>query len=81
MPKNIEQTKNGWEESVVMVCKSCDDQAERIKTELKEMAKSEFGKKVRVITTSCLGICPEKKIAISIASKKSSEVFSDILKV
>ena len=81
--KKIEKVDLGWEETVVMVCTKCGkqfegdlrDSPERIKTELKAKAKSELGKKVRVITTSCLNICPEDKIAIVKASNKESSVF------
>jgi hypothetical protein len=37
--------------------------------------KENFGKKMRVITTSCLNICPTNKLALVIASKNSLEVF------
>lgn len=83
--KKIEVVDLGWEETVVMVCTKCgnqfqdstlQDSPERIKSELKTKAKSELGKKVRVITTSCLNICPDGKIAIAKASIKGSSVFS-----
>ncbi len=74
---DIEQAEIGWSDGLVMVCNRCCDgeSAERIKSELKAKSKEELGKKVRVITTSCLGICPENKIAIVKASKNSSETF------
>jgi predicted metal-binding protein len=77
--------KNGWEETLVMICDKCGKQfadthsinsPERIKSELKAKAKENLGSKVRVITTSCLNICPANKIAIVIATKKNSEVFT-----
>ena len=81
--KKIEKVELGWEESVVMVCTKCGKQFEddlrdspdRIKSELKAKAKSELGKKVRVITTSCLNICPDNKIAVVKASNKEPSVF------
>jgi predicted metal-binding protein len=80
----IENTEVGWEETVVMICSQCGAQFSdsqslespaRIKSELKTKAKSELGKKVRVITTSCLNICPVDKIAITVASTKEPGVF------
>ena len=82
--KKIESAELGWEDTVVMICTKCGkqfydsdlkDSAERIKSELKSKAKAELGKSVRVITTSCLNICPVDKIAIVKASSKNSDVF------
>lgn len=82
--KDIEDSKVGWSNAVVMVCTKCGKQfseqadleaPERIKSELKSKLKSEYGKSVRVITTSCLDICPVDKIAIAVASNSDKEVF------
>lgn len=83
--KNIEEINVGWSETVVMVCTRCgeqfrsqDDQEspERIKKDLKSVSKEKLGKtNVRVITTSCLNICPENKIGIAVASKNEPGVF------
>lgn len=84
--KKIENSEVGWDETVVMICTKCgiqfqatkDQEApERIKSDLKAIAKAKLGKgAVRVITTSCLNICPVDKIAIAVASKTRPEVFS-----
>jgi predicted metal-binding protein len=82
--KIIEREQIGWETAVVMVCTKCGKQfedshlkeaPERIKSELKSVIKMELGKSIRVITTSCLNICPVDKIAIAIASSSSTTVF------
>lgn len=82
--KKIETTKVGWEDTVVMICTKCakqfsdpilNDAPERIKSELKSKARSELGGSVRVITTSCLNICPVDKIAIAKASTLLPSVF------
>ncbi|MFA6238562.1 MAG: hypothetical protein WC635_14605 [Bacteriovorax sp.] len=83
--KNIEGSEVGWSDTVVMICERCGEQfksenqqssPERIKGDLKSIAKSEFEKgTVRVITTSCLNICPENKIAITVASKSAKDIF------
>lgn len=84
MTNEIERINLGWESAVIMICKNCGKQfkdqkaqeaPEQIKSELKAKAKAEFGKQVRVITTSCLGVCPEDKIAIAIASNQTGPVF------
>lgn len=79
---NFEKAEVGWKDSVVMICSRCGKQfsdileqesPERIKVELKSRTKEEFGKSVRVITTSCLNICPKGKIAITVASAKGNK--------
>jgi hypothetical protein len=66
----IENTEVGWEETVVMICSQCGAQFSD-----SQSLESELGKKVRVITTSCLNICPVDKIAITVASTKEPGVF------
>ena len=89
MVTKIETAKVGWDEKIVMVCSTCakqfplsvqDDQdvAQRIKSELKAISKAELGKSVRIVTASCLNICPKNKVAIAIVDKNSSEVFSAV---
>lgn len=80
----IEDAELGWSETVIMVCTKCGKQfnktnqeaPEKIKSELKSIAKDKLGKKsVRVVTSSCLNICPAGKIAIAVASIKDPGVF------
>jgi predicted metal-binding protein len=62
---------------IVMICSHCGDQfnsnqsmgtVERIKNELKSCVKEKMAQgEVRVITTSCLSMCPANKIAIAVA--------------
>lgn len=84
MPHLIQKINLGWESAVVMICKNCGKQfqdqkaqeaPEQIKSKLKAKVKTELGKQVRVITTSCLGVCPEDKIVIVLASRKDPAVF------
>lgn len=84
--KKIEKIEVGWSDTVVMICTKCGTQfqkahdqeaPERIKSDLKTIAKEQLSKgSVRIITTSCLNICPVDKIAVVVASKTPSEVFS-----
>lgn len=76
MEKNnkIEEIEIGWDNAVVMICTKCaknfSEIPERLKSELKTITKTEMGKSARVITTSCLNMCPVDKIAIAIADNK-----------
>ena len=85
--EKIEKADVGWSESVVMICTKCGKQfdkdrhkesPDRIKSELKLKSRSELGPSVRVITTSCLNICPVDKIAIVKASNGDAGVFTAI---
>lgn len=71
----ITREETGWNDSVVMICSKCGQEAERIRGELKTLCKQRMGSDVRVINTGCLDICPENKIAITIAGKNESETF------
>lgn len=71
----INNEETGWNEAVVMICSQCGKEAEVLKSELKAICKDRLGKDVRVINTGCLNICPENKIAVTVASKKDGEVF------
>jgi predicted metal-binding protein len=81
----IQNIEVGWSESVIMICTKCakqfdsiesQDSVERIKGELKNITKRELDNgTVRVITTSCLNICPVNKIAIATACSNKVQVF------
>ncbi len=66
-----------WNKAGVWICTKCmkgTDQAETLKTrwkvELKELGLSS---EVRVMTSSCLSVCPEGEQAILIAEKKGHQ--------
>lgn len=73
--KEITKEETGWNESVVLICSKCGQEAERIKGELKSLCKERMGSDVRVINTGCLDICPENKIAVTLATKNEGDVF------
>lgn len=85
---NLENVNSGWTERVVMICSRCGEQfnstidknsPEKIKTDLKIWAKANLPQgTTRVITTSCLNICPENKIAITICDKSRPLVFDSV---
>jgi hypothetical protein len=60
----------GWKKSAVWVCTKCFKEttiAEDIKTEFKMRLREEgLGGSIRVMTSSCLGICPEGQQAVYI---------------
>ncbi len=66
-----------WSDAGVWICTKCfqgTDQAEKLKTEFKSRMKDMgHGQNIRVMTSSCLGICPEKAQAIVISPKHSAQ--------
>ena len=93
---NSENTK--WNKAGVWICTKCfkgTDVAENLKMEWKiKLKELGLGKDVRVMTTSCLDVCPKDEQAIMIVEKngkqevvvcnpkkESSEVFEKILKI
>lgn len=59
----------------VLVCKKCLGRVEdgkaitkSLKSELKRRSAADGGKSPRVITTSCLGICPKRAVVVASAA-------------
>lgn len=80
--KDIQKEPVPWEDAVIMVCEKCSrkmtgdvEHTQEIKKELKGLFKNKYGKKVRVITSSCLDVCPKDRIAIAVASRASGNNF------
>ena len=73
----IEPAEVPWSHAVVMICEKCarrsdDDKfSSDLKSELKAKLKDEgYSKQVRVITTSCLNVCPKNRVAVAVASNQ-----------
>ena len=80
----IEKAAVGWSETVVMICSKCGDEFEkncgkespdRLRGELKFLVKSLCGKRIRVLSTTCLSMCPENKLAIAVTTNTKETVF------
>lgn len=61
--------------SPVFICRKCLKRADdghairqALKTELKQRAKASGGKRARVVTTGCLGICPRRAVVLASAA-------------
>lgn len=66
-----------WSDAGVWICTKCfkgTDIADDLKTDFKcRMKDMGYGKRIRVMTSSCLGICPKDAQAILIAPKNGPE--------
>lgn len=66
----------GWKKSGVWICTKCfagTSVAEDLKTDYKKRLNEEgLGKQIRVMTSSCLGICPEGSQALFIQPEGGS---------
>ena len=83
--KSIEATEIPWNQGVIMICSKCSrklegrdskfkDTADYFKGELKSLARARgHGKNMRVITTSCLDICPDERVAIALIGTQAKE--------
>lgn len=70
-----------WNDLAVFICTKCGkklnkpDFAENLKVELKsEIKNQEQQKSIRVMTSSCLGTCPEGEQAIALVSKDETKI-------
>ncbi|RYZ75417.1 MAG: hypothetical protein EOP05_07885 [Proteobacteria bacterium] len=78
---DIEAADVPWSHAVVMVCTKCSKKivgsealADDMKKDLKGELKSLRGKAVRVVTASCLDVCPKNRMALAIASRNQDTV-------
>ena len=72
-----------WETDVLFVCQRCsaklpDGLAPDGRTMLRQWFKERLGsvgrgKALRVVETSCLGLCPERRIAVAIGREQAAE--------
>lgn len=97
---DIKQEQVPWSQAVVMVCTKCSKKIagdERLADDLKKELKGDFkdlrGKAIRVVTASCLDVCPKNRLTVAVAPRagetrtltfepdtKKSELISEILK-
>lgn len=78
---SIKKENLKWSDAGVWICTKCfkgTDVAEELKSDFKCRLKDMgYGKRIRVMTSSCLGICPPEAQAILIApTRKEAEAFS-----
>lgn len=78
---DIEVAEVPWSHAVVMVCTKCsrkimgsEAMADDMKKDLKGELKSLRGKAVRVVTSSCLDVCPKNRMVVAIASRHKDTV-------
>ncbi|MEK2689871.1 (2Fe-2S) ferredoxin domain-containing protein [Bdellovibrio sp. GT3] len=81
----IRKEENPWSEAIVMICTKCGKSisgmkeanvADNLKMFYKKSLKeSGDGKKIRVVTASCLDICEDEFQAITIATNDKVESF------
>jgi predicted metal-binding protein len=89
--KSIHSIEPPVSQAMVFICEKCGKRAKgsdknpshRLASKFKRLAKDEFGKgSVRIALTSCMDICPDDQIAISIQPTAlqctSSFVVSDV---
>ncbi|MBX2988570.1 MAG: (2Fe-2S) ferredoxin domain-containing protein [Bdellovibrionaceae bacterium] len=68
----MEMSKSPWEKGALFICEKCgrrvgsDDYAENTKKEFKSRLKDDgFGKSIRVMTSSCLSLCPKNQQVVA----------------
>ena len=82
--KKILNIETPFKNAALFICSKCSDKSEGLRAELKPLLKEKYDKSIRCMISSCQGICPENKIAITKFSQgeincfKSYEVNPDI---
>jgi predicted metal-binding protein len=73
MKKNFTSQKPKWDRSLILICEKCSKKIEPsgdLANELKKKWKKDFKEnglspETRIVTTSCLDICPTGEIAVA----------------
>jgi hypothetical protein len=61
-------------DTLVSVCRKCAGDASALQAALKkEYRRRGFGKRVRVVKSSCLDICPKRAVAVAVADDRRPE--------
>ncbi len=73
--QNIQKIETPFKDSAILICGQCSEKAETLRSELKPLLKQKFDRSVRCMKSSCQGICPENKIAVTMLSNKCANSF------
>ena len=73
--QKIQEIETPFNDSAILICGQCSEKADSLRAELKPLLKQKFDKTIRCMKTSCQGICPENKIAITKLSNKKANSF------
>jgi predicted metal-binding protein len=81
MSEKIEKVIPPWLDGIIMVCTKCgrkmgsEEISDKLKHDLKSLVKhGDFDKNIRVVTTSCLDICPDDRIAVAYSGHGKTKV-------
>ena len=82
--QTFEESTPTWTDALVLVCEKCCDKKDVSAKDLRKDIKSQFkeqglGHQIRVVSTSCLGICPKNQISMAVASSHTPLTFRAVL--
>ncbi len=71
-PDAARPVRRPWRSSLVLVCRECDGARgygpKQVRRDLKAGAKADLpAKSVRVVTVSCLDVCPKRAVTVAVA--------------
>lgn len=72
MPKPIVHASFRSRDALVSVCRACDGDGKALRRALEaELKERGLQKRVRVVSSSCLDVCPKRAIAIAISDRRN----------
>jgi predicted metal-binding protein len=84
----IEHANVPWSDALILVCTKCSkkirdqrgpespDLTESLKNSIKAHLRSaNLAKQIRIVTSSCLDVCPENRLTVAVATEKSKPTF------
>lgn len=73
MGKAVRPAKTKWRE-VILVCAKCSGEPSVVRKALKKIAKKlGDGQALRVVETSCLGLCPRRGVTVALGRDLAGE--------
>ena len=72
---SLTPVRTKWQ-TLVAICKECEGKPKRLRGNLKDALRDAQRKDVRVVMTSCQGVCPKHAVTVSIAGVHGIRTFT-----
>jgi len=72
---NIRTVRPSWDAGLLVVCRKCDGYTKSLRRDLREALKARgLAKRVRVVESTCLDVCPKRATTVVLATPTGSDV-------
>jgi len=72
--KSIRAVRPSWDTGLVIICRKCEGYTRSLRGEIKDaVAAAGLGKRVRVIKSSCLDLCPKRATTLVTVTSRGND--------